>query len=149
MRDLIILLVHGIVTVARLTGPGGLRAVVAESLLVKHQLLILNRSRQRSPNLRASDRILAGVCSLFMRPARVIRSAIVIRPSTILGFHQSLRTRKYRSLFSPARRRTGPKGPSKELMTPLSRSSGATPRGVIRASPSRSHSPLVPTSIRT
>ena len=44
MRDLIILLVHGIATVARLTGPGGLRAVVAESLLVKHQLLILNRS---------------------------------------------------------------------------------------------------------
>ena len=85
MRDLIILLVHGIATVARLTGPGGLRAVVAESLLVKHQLLILNRSRQRSPNLRASDRILAGVCSLFMRPARVIRSAIVIRPSTVLA----------------------------------------------------------------
>src|SRR4030095_11281877 len=116
MRDLIILLVHGIATVARLTGPGGLRAVVAESLLVKHQLLILNRSRQRSPNLRASDRIFAGMCSLFMRPARVIRSAIVIRPSTVLGFHQSLRSRKYRSLFSPTRRRTGPKGPSKELV---------------------------------
>ena len=116
MRDLIILLVHGIATVARLTGPGGLRAVVAESLLVKHQLLILNRSRQRSPNLRSSDRIVAGVCSLFMRPARVNRSAIVIRPSTVLGFHQSLRTRKYRSLFSPTRRRTGPKGPSKDLV---------------------------------
>ena len=119
MRDLIILLVHGIATVARLTGPGGLRAVVAESLLVKHQLLILNRSRQRSPNLRASDRLFAGMCSLFMRPARVIRSAIVIRPSTVLGFHQSLRSRKYRSLFSPTRRRTGPKGPSKELVNAI------------------------------
>jgi len=32
------------------TGPGGLRSVVAESLLVKQQLLILNRSRQRSPS---------------------------------------------------------------------------------------------------
>jgi putative transposase len=39
----------------------------------------------------------------------------MIRPSTVLGFHQSLRTRKYRSLFS-TRRRTGPKGPSKELV---------------------------------
>ena len=39
MRDPIILLVHLIATLARLMGPGGLRSVVAESLLVKHQLL--------------------------------------------------------------------------------------------------------------
>ena len=101
MRDPIILLVHLIATLARLMGPGGLRSVVAESLLVKHQLLILNRSRHRAPNLRVSDRILAGVCALFMRPARVFRSAIVLRPSTILNFHRTLRQRKYRLLFSP------------------------------------------------
>ncbi len=73
--------------------------------------------RQRAPNLRASDRILVGVCSLFMRPARVIRSAIVLKPPTILDFHRILRPRKYRLLFSPKRRgRTGPKGPSTELV---------------------------------
>ena len=72
--------------------------------------------RHRAPNLCASDRILAGVCALFMRPARVIRSAIVLRPSTILEFHRALRTRKYRWLFSPKRRRTGPQGPSKALV---------------------------------
>ena len=105
MRDPIILLVHLIATLARLMGPGGLRSVVAESVLVKQQLLILNRSRHR-----ASDRILTGVCALFMRPARVIRSAIMLRPSTILEFHRALRTRKYRWLFSPKRRRTGPQG---------------------------------------
>ena len=44
MRDPIILLVHLIATLARLMGPGGLRSVVAESVLVKQQLLILNRS---------------------------------------------------------------------------------------------------------
>ena len=116
MRDPIILLVHLIATLARLMGPGGLRSDVAESVLVKQQLLILNRSRHRAPNLCASDRILAGVCALFMRPARVIRSAIVLRPSTILEFHRALRTRKYRWLFSPTRRRTGPQGPSKALV---------------------------------
>ena len=116
MRDPIILLVHLIATLARLMGPGGLRSVVAESLLVKQQLLILNRSRYRAPNLRVSDRILAGVCALFMRPARVFRSAIVLRPSTILNFHRTLRQRKYRLLFSPKRRRTGPKGPPKDLV---------------------------------
>ena len=66
MRNLLILLVHLIVILARLMGPGGARSLIAESLLVKQQLLILNRSRQRAPNLRASDRILVGVCALFI-----------------------------------------------------------------------------------
>ena len=57
MRDLAVLLLHLLATVARLTGPGGARSVVAESVLVKHQLLILNRSRKRSPNFRSSDRV--------------------------------------------------------------------------------------------
>ena len=52
MRDLGILFVHVIDTLACLLGPGGIRAVVAETVFVKQQLLILNRSRQRSPNLR-------------------------------------------------------------------------------------------------
>ena len=116
MRDLIILLVHLISTLARFLGPGGLRSVVAESLLVKQQVLILNRSRKRAPNLRASDRFISGICALLMRPSRLIRTAIVLRPSTVLDFHRILRKRKYRLLFSPKRRRTGPKGPSKELV---------------------------------
>ncbi len=45
MRNLAILFIHLVVTVARLFGTGGARSIVAESLLVKHQLLILNRSR--------------------------------------------------------------------------------------------------------
>jgi hypothetical protein len=52
MRDFVIVFVHLIVTLARLARPGGLRSVVAESVLVRHQLLILNRGRQRAPNLR-------------------------------------------------------------------------------------------------
>jgi hypothetical protein len=35
----------------RLLGPVDIRSVVAESVLIKQQLLILNRARQRSPNL--------------------------------------------------------------------------------------------------
>ena len=117
MRELVILFVHAIATLARLLGPGGIRSVVAESVLVKQQLLILNRSRQRSPNLRTSDRLVAGLCALLIRPARLIRSAIVLRPSTLLSLHQALRNRKYRLLFSSRRRgRPGPKGPDKELI---------------------------------
>jgi len=112
MRDLVVLLIHFIASLARLLGPGGARSLVAESLLLKHQLLILNRSRQRAPNLSASDRIFAGWLALWLRPTRLLRSAIVLKPSTLLGLHQATCKKKYRMLFSPNRRRKpGPKGP--------------------------------------
>src|ERR1700674_3916671 len=101
MRDLAVLFLHLLATVARLAGPGGARSVVAESVLVKQQLLILNRSWTRAPNLRHSDRLVAGVCALLMRPGRLIRSAIILKPSTLLRFHRALTQRKYRQLFSP------------------------------------------------
>ena len=91
--------------------------MVAESALLRHQLLILNRGRKRAPNLRATDRIVAGLCTLFLRPARVLRSAIVLKPSTLLHLHSVLCKRKYRMLFSPRQRhRPGPKGPNKDLI---------------------------------
>jgi hypothetical protein len=78
---------------------------MAEFLLVKYQLLILSRSRQRTPNLRLSDRMAAGWCALFLRPSRLIRSAIALKPSTLLHLHHVLIPRKYRLLFSPKGRR--------------------------------------------
>ena len=105
MYEFIVLLVHSIVTLVRLAKPGGLRSVVAESVLVRHQLLILNRGRKRAPNLRPADQIIVGLCTLFMRPARILRSAIVLKPSTVLYFHHLLKKWKYRMLFSPQRRR--------------------------------------------
>jgi putative transposase len=117
MREFLILLVHLVVVVVRLARPGGLRGVVAESVLVRHQLLILNRGRQRAPNLRVADRFIAGVYTLFICRARLLRSAIVLRPSTLLHIHRVLIKRKYRLLFSPMRRRRpGPNGPAKELI---------------------------------
>jgi putative transposase len=89
---------------------------VAESVLVTQQLLILNRSRKRSPSLRLSDRVVAGVCALLMRPGRLIRSAIVLKPSTLLSFHRALTKRKYRRLFSNVRKKPGPKGPNRDVI---------------------------------
>ena len=100
MRDLLILVLHLITTVLRLARPGGLRAVVAESVLTKHQMLILNRSRRRAPNLRIQDRFIAGLCSLWIKPSRLHKVALVFKPSTLLGFHRALVQRKYRVLFS-------------------------------------------------
>src|ERR1700745_4501854 len=117
MRGLFTLFLHAIVIVIRLGRPGGFRSVVAESVLMRHQVLVLNRGRKRAPHLRDSDRIIAGLCPLLMRPARVLRSAVVLKTSTLLHFHKMLIQRKYRLLFSPKRvRRPGPKGPTKELI---------------------------------
>lgn len=120
MRDLAILLIHLIATLVKLLGHGGARSVVAESVLLKHQLLVLNRSRKRAPTLRPVDRIVAGLCTTCISPLRLLRCAVVLKPSTIIGFHQKLVKRKYQLLFTPKRgRRPGPKGPSPELIAAI------------------------------
>jgi putative transposase len=115
MRDMFTLFLHVIVILFRLARPGGLRSVVAESVLMRHQVLILNRDRKRAPNLLTSDRITAGLCTLLMRLERVLRSAGVLKVSTLMHFHKMLTKQKYHLLFSPkGRSRPGPKGPRKE-----------------------------------
>jgi hypothetical protein len=66
MKDLFILLVHLPTTIARFLGSGGAKTIVACSLLMKQQILIMNRARRRAPNLTAADRLLLGFWSLFL-----------------------------------------------------------------------------------
>ena len=72
---------------ATLCGPGGVRAVIAEHLLLKQQLLVLHRPRQRAPHLTASDRRLFGFGSLFLSPgdAGAFAFAISQRAGRALG----------------------------------------------------------------
>ena len=102
MKDFFILLVHLLTTIATLLGPGGAKTVVADSLLVKQQLLIMNRVRRRAPNLTALDRFLLGFWSLFLISRHIQWAAMVIRPSTLLKFHNLLKQRQYRLLYSSA-----------------------------------------------
>ena len=64
---------------AKLCGPGGVRAVIAENLLLKQQLIVLRRARQRAPNLALSDRLICGLGSLFLSPGRIRKVAIAVR----------------------------------------------------------------------
>ncbi len=117
MRELFILIAHLLVTLAKLGTRGGLGAVAAESLAIKHQLLIMKRAQRRAPNLTSWDRLVLGVCALLVSPKRLSKMAVILKPSTLLCFHHALVKRKYRLLYSPRkRRRPGPKGPSKELI---------------------------------
>ena len=74
MRDWFVLIAHFIITTIRTVTPGGARAVIAESLLLKHQLLILNRSRKKAPRLRTLDRILLGLGAMLVSPQRMLKS---------------------------------------------------------------------------
>jgi hypothetical protein len=65
MKDLIYLLLYLLTCLAKLLRPGGGRAIIAENLLLKQQLIIYSRSRQRAPNLSAKDRAVLGFWSLL------------------------------------------------------------------------------------
>jgi len=73
MRELLLLAIHLLSTFANFLRPCGVRAVAAESLLLKHQLLISNRSRQRVPNLSTLDRFVLGLTTLFVGPRRIAK----------------------------------------------------------------------------
>jgi putative transposase len=52
-----------------------------------------------------------------MKSSRLIRSAIVLKLSTLLSIHRVFRNGKYHALFSHKRnRKPGPKGLSKEII---------------------------------
>jgi putative transposase len=117
MNSATLLALHLLWALAKLIQPGGYRAVIAENLLLKQQLIIHSRSRHRAPNLSTQDRTVLGFLSLFLNPRRLARSAVIIKPSTLLSFHNALKKRKYRLLYSPrGGRKPGPKGPSREVI---------------------------------
>src|SRR5262249_43121855 len=113
MNDVLLAVLHLAVMAAKLCGPGAVRAVIAENLLLKQQLMVLRRGRRRSPTLTRIDRLLCRWWSLFLRSGRIQTIAVAFRPSTLLAFHRALVRRKYRRLFSsrPSQRKPGPKGP--------------------------------------
>ena len=127
---------------AKLLRPGGVRAVAAESLLLKHQLLISNRSRQRAPNLTTLDRFVLGLTTLFVSPRRIPKLGALVKPATLFKFHKALVDRKYRLLFSSSshRRKPGPKGPSAELIAAIVEMKRRNPKfGYVRIAQQISH----------
>src|SRR5438094_3637965 len=141
MIHLLILVVHLLATIAKLVGAGGVRAVVAESLLLKHQLLISSRARRRAPNLNSFDRLLLGLGSLFAPASRIPKLAVILKPRTLFRFHEALKKRKYRWLFSSGgHRHPGPKGPSNELIDAIVEFKRRNPRvGCPRIAPEIAH----------
>jgi putative transposase len=109
----LLILIHLLATSAKLLRPSGVRVVVAESLLLKHQLVIA-ASGAESEFVRS---LRFGLGSLFVPASRLPKLAVILKPRTLLRFHEALKKRKYRGLFSSGgHRRPGSKGPSEELI---------------------------------
>src|SRR3954468_18401751 len=130
MKHLLLTLLHLAVMTAKLCGPGGVRAVIVENLLLKQQLIVLRRARQRAPNLTLSDRLLCGFGSLFLSPGSIRKVAIALRPSTLLAFHQALVRRTYHRLFSsrPCPNKSGPTGPDEARIRAIVKLKSRNPR---------------------
>src|SRR5262245_46113927 len=89
MRDLLILFVH----FDRHCGPTGSAGRHPFGCCRSHAGAASTAGPQSWPqacatNLHTADRIIAGLCTLLMRRTRVLRSAILLKPSTLLASPQ-------------------------------------------------------------
>ena len=101
----------------KIVKPGGIKAIAAENIALRQQLITLSRQYKRSPKLTTSDRILFGFLSNLISPKRWNKIAILIKPATILKFHQALVNKKYQILFSrKTPRKPDRKGPFEDLV---------------------------------
>jgi putative transposase len=97
--------------------PNGARAIAAENIALRQQLISLTRNQKRSPRLMTLDKILFGILVSMINIKRLSRIAITLKPATLLKFHQALVKRKYHLLFTKkASKKPGPKGPEKALV---------------------------------
>ena len=117
MRALFEFIVHLLITVFTLLKPGGVKAIASENLMLRQQLIVVQRTRKRAPNLKTSDRFIFGLLSFLINPGRLRKIAIIVKTDTFLKLHQALVKRKYRRLYSNnACRNPGRKSPSQEII---------------------------------
>jgi putative transposase len=117
MKQFFILIFYFLRSLAILVNPGGKKALAIENIMLRKQLIILNRCRKRAPNLNQWEKLSFAFFACIMNPKRLLKTAILIKPSTLMKFHKALIERKYSRLFSnKSKRKPGPRGPSQELI---------------------------------
>ena len=117
MRSVLELFIHFICTLFTLLKPGGVKAVIAENLAMKQQLIVISRAKTRSPKLKAIDRFFFGLIRFFISDQRISKIAVTLKPATILQFHKALVKKKYSHLYShKAPKKLGRKGPEQSVI---------------------------------
>ena len=117
MRVLFEFTAHLLLTLFTLLKPGGVKAIASENIILRQQLIVVQRKRKRAPNLSTSDRLLFGFLCSLISPNRLRKIAIIVKPTTFLKLHKALLKRKYHLLYSNKRKkRPGRKPPSQALI---------------------------------
>ena len=112
MSLLLQLLAQFLRCLALLRKKDGLKAVVAQNLLLKQQLIVFNRGRKRAPSFSPLYRIWLPFFLMFLSTRRLRQTAVAF-----LRFKEFLVRQNYRFLFSSGRQsKPGPKGPSAEII---------------------------------
>ena len=119
MPEVIELLIHFFVSTIKLLKPGGVKVVMAETMIMKQQLIVMNRGKKRSPKLATADRFLFGILAVFIGGSRLNKIAVVIKPTTLLAFHKSLVNRKYSRLYSNKTKRNPGREPQDQALIDL------------------------------
>ena len=117
MTELFELIIHFIVTLCKLSKPGGAKALIIENRILKQQLIVMSRNNKRSPRLTTFDRFVFGLTAFGISKSRLNRIAVIIKPTTILNFHKALVKRKYSKLYSnKTKRKPGRKPPEQGII---------------------------------
>ncbi len=67
MSEKIELLIHFICTLIKQMKPGGVKVVMAETMTMKQQLIVVSRGRKRAPKLTTFDRFFFGFIAYFIK----------------------------------------------------------------------------------
>ena len=115
--------------IIRLLKPGGVRALAAENLVLRQQLIVINRIRRRAPRLTQMDRFVFGFFTALIQPKRLSKIAIILKPAMLIKFHQALVKQKYHQLSSPkTHQKPGPKGPEQAVIDAILEMKRRNPR---------------------
>jgi len=88
--------------------------------MLRQQLIIVNRKCKRAPDLKFLERLSLILFTGLMKQQRLFKSAIIVKPSTLLKLHKTLIKRKYSALLSiKYMRKPRPPGPPQELIDAL------------------------------
>ena len=88
MIRLATLILNFIALYLRLIVPGGARAIAAENIALRNQLVILSRQQKRVPKLATADRIIFGILASIISIKRLSKISIVLKPATLLNVSQ-------------------------------------------------------------
>jgi len=93
--------------------------VMAETIVMKQQLIVMNRCRKRAPSLATSDRFLFGLLAMLIGERRLQKVTVILKPATVLAFHKALVKRKYSKLYSNRTKRIPGRKPQDQVLFDL------------------------------